>query len=115
MLLVLTTVDDESAARDMAAALVERRLAACVQISSIESHYRWRGAHQQDREYRILCKTTPEVYAALEAAIVELHPYDLPAVVALESAQSYAPFEAWVGGGVSGAATDAGEPDPQGA
>lgn len=107
MLAVLTTVDDESMARRIAHALVERRLAACVQVSAIESHYRWRGSVQQDREYRILCKTTAERYAALEAAIVELHPYELPAIFALEAARAYGPFAAWIAEEVGAAAPDA--------
>jgi periplasmic divalent cation tolerance protein len=110
MLAVLTTVDDEKAARAIAEALVERRLAACVQVSQIESHYRWEGAVQRDREFRILCKTTADRYDAVESAIVDLHPYDLPAVFAFETAAAYPPFEAWVGDEVRVAPADSDTP-----
>lgn len=101
MIAVLTTVDDRETARAIAQALVERRLAACVQISEIESHYRWEGAVQRDREYRVLCKTTTAGYEAAEAAILELHPYDLPAIFALEADRIHAPFARWIDGEVS--------------
>ena len=98
---VVTTVDGLDQARSIAATLVERRLAACVQVSKIESVYRWQGAVQQDDEYRLLVKTTRDRYAEVEAAIVAMHPYELPAIFALDSAFAYEPFADWVAGSVS--------------
>ena len=86
LLAVYTTVASVDAARRMARALVERRLAACAQIGEIESFYAWQGALANDREFRILFKTTEARVAEVEAAIRELHDYELPAIhaVALE-------------------------------
>ena len=60
----------------MARALVEHKLAACAQIGEIESFYSWQGTVANEREFRILFKTTEARYPALEAAIRELHDYE---------------------------------------
>src|SRR5262245_24277589 len=75
---VVTTVSALSVARSMARALIERKLAACAHLSEIESFYRWKGAVQNEREFRVLFKTTSERYQAVETAIRELHSYELP-------------------------------------
>ena len=86
LLAVHTTVASLDAARRMARALVERKLAACAQIGELESLYAWQGALANEREFRILFKTTERRVAEVEAAIRELHDYELPAIhaVALE-------------------------------
>lgn len=96
VLIVLTTVNNQADAQALARILVEKRLAACAQINAIESVYRWEGAIQQGTEWRILLKTASDRYQALEAAILEHHPYDLPAIVALPCSQALAPFADWV-------------------
>lgn len=93
---VLTTIDSEERARAMAESLVERKLAACVQISAIDSVYEWQGAIQNDREYRLMAKTIASRYADIEAAIRELHIYDLPAIYAIELTEVFAPYADWV-------------------
>ena len=97
---VLTTTDSLAEAQAIASALVERKLAACVQISNIESFYSWEGATQNDREHRLLIKTTRERYEDVQAAILGLHSYDLPAVVAVEFSDAYPRFAEWVAGSV---------------
>ena len=100
---IMTTTGSLDEARSIAAALVERKLAACAQVSSIQSFYTWQGAVQNDDEFRILIKTTEERYHDVEAAILELHSYDLPAIVAFDFAKAYGPFAEWVTDSVSGA------------
>jgi len=108
---VVTTVGQLEEARAMAHALVERRLAACAQISEIESFYTWSGAVQNDREFRILFKTTRDGYAAVEAAIRELHSYELPAIHAVALDPIYEPYAAWIESHSSGLETASpGEP-----
>jgi len=102
LIAVYTTVASRDDARRMARALVERKLAACAQISEIESFYSWRGAVQDEPEWRLLFKTTQERYAAVEAAIRELHPYELPAIHAVPVAQAFAPYADWVEKGSTG-------------
>src|SRR5678815_1630915 len=76
-LLVLTNLPDRAAAERLADNLVEKRLAACVNIlAPCRSVYRWKGALQHDEEHPMLIKTTLERYPALEAAIRTGHPYD---------------------------------------
>ena len=96
LIAVLTTIDSEEDAQRIATALVERKLAACVQISRIDSVYTWEGEVQRSPELRLLVKTTDEGYAAVENAIRELHPYDLPAIFALPVEHAYAPFAEWI-------------------
>lgn len=95
-LAVVTTVGDMEAARALARALVERRLAACVQLSPIESFYRWDGALQHEPEVRLVCKTSAAAAPALREAIVALHPYAVPAVVTMALADVNAPYAQWV-------------------
>ena len=93
---VVTTVASHAEAQAMAQALVQRRLAACVQISQIESVYRWQGRVVQEPECRIVVKTTRERYAQVERAIRELHSYELPAIHALAFEAIYAPYGDWI-------------------
>ncbi len=94
---VLTSTDSREEARVLATALVEHSLAACVQISRIESVYRWQGETQQSEEFRLLIKTTQDRYSDVEAKILELHSYDLPAIFALDVANAFEPYAEWVG------------------
>lgn len=96
LIAVTTTVATEEDARALSRALVERRLAACAQISRIESVYRWQGRLQQEPEYRVLFKTTEPLYAQVEAAIRALHPYELPAIYAVAVSQAHLPYAQWV-------------------
>ena len=96
ILAVLTTTDSLEQARAIADELVQRKLAACVQISSIESYYAWEGAIQHDEEFRLLIKTSRERFADLESAILELHSYELPAIVGFDITRAYEPYAAWV-------------------
>lgn len=96
LIAVMTTIDDRAAAGEMARALVDKQLAACVQISEIQSVYRWEGTVEEGREFRLLIKTTRDRYAKVESLIKSLHSYDLPAVVALELSLASAEFAEWV-------------------
>ena len=80
----------------MAKSLVERKLAACAQISEIRSFYVWDGALQNEAEQRVLFKTTDQRYAEVEAAIREMHSYELPAIHAYAFAHVYAPYGEWI-------------------
>ena len=99
---VLTTIDSIEQARVIARALVERTLAACAQISTIESVYTWQGSTQNEQEFRVLVKTTQGRYPEVEAAIRELHSYDLPAIYAIGMVQVFEPYAEWVAANSSG-------------
>jgi periplasmic divalent cation tolerance protein len=101
ILTVTTTVGSMDDARRLARELVERRLAACVQLDAIAaSFYRWEGQVREEPEVRLTVKTLPQARGALEAAFEELHPYDVPQfVAAVQSAD--AAYAAWVRGEVA--------------
>lgn len=82
--LVITNCPDEETANRIALAVVEAQLAACVNIlARVQSIYRWQGAVESAVEVPLLIKTTAAAYPALEAAIRERHPYDVPEIIAL--------------------------------
>ncbi len=100
---VVTTVATRNDAQALSRSIIERRLAACAQISEIESFYVWDGAMQNEAEFRVLFKTTHAHYAALEAAIRELHTYQLPAIHAFALENIDAPYAAWIAANVADA------------
>jgi len=77
---VVTTVGSKKEARAMAHALVDAKLAACAQISRIDSVYAWKGKIESGKEYRLLVKTVEARYSSVERAIREMHSYELPAI-----------------------------------
>jgi periplasmic divalent cation tolerance protein len=95
---VLTAAGSEAEAERISAALLERRLAACVQvIGPISSRYRWRGEVETAQEWMCIAKTEASRYAELEAAIRELHSYDEPEVVATPIVAGSAGYLSWLG------------------
>lgn len=96
-LLVLTSLPDEASAHALAAALVDERLAACVNVlAPCRSIYRWQGAIESATEVPLLIKTTAARYAALEAAIRARHPYELPEIVAVPVAHGLPEYLDWL-------------------
>lgn len=96
-LLVVTNLPDRDAAIRLARALVERRLAACVNVlSGCTSVYRWDGALEQAEEVPLLIKTRAARYPELEALIRELHPYELPEIVAVPMVRGLPDYLDWV-------------------
>ena len=93
---VVTTVASRAEAQSLAQALVQRRLAACAQITQIDSIYRWQGQVRSDAECRIIIKTTRERYAQVEQAILEMHSYELPAIHAVAFDAIHAPYGEWI-------------------
>ncbi len=97
VIVVLTNVPDQACARHMGAHLVEQKLAACVNIlGACESIYRWQGVVETASEVPLLIKTTRVRYAALEAAIIQLHPYDVPEIIVLGVEQGLSAYLDWV-------------------
>ena len=100
-LLVLSTAGSESEARKIAQTLVERRLAACVNIvPRVQSVYRWEGKVEQAEEYLLLVKTVKAREEDLRAAIRELHSYDLPECIAIPIESGSADYLSWLSGSV---------------
>ena len=96
-LLVITNCPDETIANAIALALVEEKLAACVNIlPRVQSVYRWQGAVESASEVPLLIKTAADRYQALEAAIRTRHPYDTPEIIALPISQGLPAYLNWV-------------------
>lgn len=101
-LLVLTNLPDAAAAHTLADALIDARLAACVNIlAPCHSVYRWQGRVETAEEIPLLIKTTAERYAALEEAIRRHHPYELPEIVAVPIERGLPGYLDWVAAATS--------------
>ena len=85
-----------SAASDLAAALVEERLAACVNRFDCHSTFRWEGEVVQEEEVVLLAKTTDERYDELVERVEETHPYDVPCIERFDEADALESFDAWI-------------------
>jgi periplasmic divalent cation tolerance protein len=95
--IILSTAGSEEEARKIARSLVERQLAACVNIvPQIESVYAWQGKVESTREWLLLIKTTAEKFAAVRDAIHELHSYDLPECIAIAVDDGSSEYLQWI-------------------
>ncbi|HUY82185.1 MAG TPA: divalent-cation tolerance protein CutA [Acidobacteriaceae bacterium] len=95
--IALTTAGSIEEARNLARALVERRVAACVNlIPSLTSMYRWQGAIEETAEVLLLIKTTAEQLPAVETALRELHSYEVPELIALHVESASQPYLDWL-------------------
>ncbi len=96
-ILVLATLPDRDTAGRLANALVRESLAACVSIGApVESIYHWRGKVETAKEVPVTIKTRRDCYAAVEKAIRNLHPYELPEIVAVPIIDGFAPYLDWI-------------------
>ena len=96
-LIVLCTCPDLATAERIAETVVGERLAACVNIApGLTSIYRWEGQIQRDAELLLLIKTRQEVYPLLEARIRQLHPYQIPEIIALPIQTGAAAYLDWI-------------------
>ena len=96
-LLVFTNLPDRGAAERLADTLMAKNLAACVNIlAPCRLVYRWKGAVQRDEEHLLLIKTTRERYGALEQALREGHPYELPEIIAVPIERGLPAYLEWV-------------------
>jgi periplasmic divalent cation tolerance protein len=94
---VATTLASEEEALRLAQAIIEQHLAACVQVvGPVTSVYRWRGAVETSREWQCVMKTSGACYAELAQAIAELHPYEVPELIATEIVAGSPAYLAWI-------------------
>lgn len=97
VILVITNLPDRAGALRLAQALVDRRLAACVNVlADCTSVYRWKGAVEQATEVPVLIKTRAARFEELEAAIRELHPYELPEIISVPVGRGHDEYLRWV-------------------
>ena len=97
MRIVLTTVPNTEEAEALANAIVEARLAACVQIlPKITSVYVWEGKLQKEAELLLLIKTLPDKWNELRDFITANHSYDVPEIVAVDAEKVSEPYQTWL-------------------
>lgn len=94
-IVIFSTAGKEQAGL-IARMLVDRRLAACVNIAAVQSYYRWEGEFCEDSESLLLIKTTWERMAEVISAIREVHSYDLPEMIALPIVGGHPPYLQWL-------------------
>ena len=102
VIIVLVTCPTHAAARTIARHLVTKRLAACVNIvPGLESLFYWQGKLDSCRELLLIIKTTRTGFERLQRAILRLHPYDCPEIIALPVVAGHRPYLKWVLGNAS--------------
>ena len=102
VLVVLVTCPSLAVGRRLATALVTRHLAACVNlVPRVESLFWWKAKMERCRETLLIMKTTRARFASLKQAVIRLHPYDVPEVLALTVSDGHRPYLAWVEGAVT--------------
>lgn len=100
-IVVLVTAPQDKA-EALARGLVEQRVAACVNlVGPIRSIYRWEGRVTEDPETLLVVKSTADRYGELETAVLALHPYSTPEILALDVAHGSAPYLAWLAASVT--------------
>ena len=93
---VITTCGSSEEGEKLASQLVESKLAACVQLSSITSYYRWEGKVNRDPEYKLLIKTRKALYDQVENFIKENHSYDVPEIIELPIQSGSKEYLSWI-------------------
>ena len=97
VLIVLVTASSRQEAEKIGQAVVNEKLAACVNIlSSVTSIFRWHGKVQKSREALLIVKTTERRYAALERLICSMHSYEVPEIIAVKIKKGLSQYTAWV-------------------
>ena len=97
VLVVFCTFPEATLARQIGTALVEKQLAACVNlIPAVESVYRWQGRIESSTEVLAIFKTSTAAFSAFERALAQAHPYDVPEIIALKPTAIAEPYQAWL-------------------
>ncbi len=82
---ILTTIDDKNIAKKIASALLDKKMASCIQISGpITSNYSWEDKLESTEEYMCIIKTRHNLYREIERLIIEMHPYEVPEIISTQ-------------------------------
>ena len=94
---VITTISSKAGAEKIAKSLIDKRLAACVQIAGpIKSIYRWKGRIETAKEWVCVIKTRKDLYKKVEKAIKKIHPYEIPEIIAVPIAAANKDYLKWI-------------------
>ncbi|HEY8162488.1 MAG TPA: divalent-cation tolerance protein CutA [Methylocystis sp.] len=94
--ILVTTIDSQEKARALARAALDEKLAACVQITPIASHYLWKGECCEEAEFRLEMKLSSDDYAALAALVRRLHSYETPEILRIDASDADPAYAAWL-------------------
>ena len=94
--MLMTTLPDKPQAVEMAKFMLAERLAACVQLVPVESHYVWNSEMTEAGEYLLLVKTRADLFDAAMAAIKARHPYEVPEIVTVDFTAGFAGYFGWI-------------------
>ena len=95
-IIVLTTTSTEENAKLIAKTLVEEKLAACVNITTIKSYYIWDNKLNEDNEFLLIIKTAKEKYESVEQRSKELHIYQLPEIISVKIDNGSKEYMSWI-------------------
>ena len=96
-IVVISTVPDKDTGQKIARAILSKRLAACVtMMSASQSLYWWQGKISQEQEHMLFIKSTDRLYPSLEKMILQLHPYEIPEVIALPAVRGFSQYLDWI-------------------
>lgn len=95
---IITTIDKKETAERIAKVLVEKRLASCVQITGpIKSTYWWRGKIETEKEWLCIIKSRKDLYKKIEKTIKQIHPYEVPEILAIPITRGSKDYLMWLG------------------
>ena len=94
--LIITTAADKESAREIAKQLVERRLAACVQMFPVESLYFWQGKINEDNETALFIKSKTALFEKIKTAIKENHKYEVPEIIQMPVTDGLPEYLKWI-------------------
>ena len=96
-IIVFSTVPDKDSAHKITQAILTKRLAACITITpAVQSSYWWQGKITMEEELQLVIKTQDKLYSRLEKMILQLHPYEVPEIIALPVIRGYSQYLGWV-------------------
>ena len=95
-ILILSTCTDVAEAKKIAKAIIEKKLAACVNIVPVHSIFRWKGSIEESDEQLLVVKTSSTLFEKVSECIKNLHSYELPEVISLEIRQGSRPYLKWL-------------------
>lgn len=94
--IIVVAIDTQSNAKKLASLLLEKRLAGCIQLLPIQSHYLWRGKQETSSEVLMLIKTHIKKYKTIEKVVKENHPYQVPEILFVPAKKIFTPYQKWL-------------------
>ena len=96
-ILILITVPNQKTGEEIASHLVEKNIAACVNIiPGLTSIYKWKGKIEKDDELLLLVKTQQELFHSVEKSVLEIHPYEVPEIISIDISQGFTKYLDWI-------------------